>query len=77
MRLESARGITPNTEHDARIVSGAAQQQREHGSAAKTAVPPDSSAAVQDAVDVEGEVRRDDALPAVRNAREPRKRAIG
>jgi hypothetical protein len=77
MRLERACGAPPHTEHDARIVAGAAKEKREHGGPAQARVPPDPSTAAQDPVDVKGQVPRDDALSAVRNAREPRERAIG
>lgn len=72
MRLERARGIATNTDHDARVVPGAAEQKREHSCAAKAAVPPYPPAAVQDPVDVKGELRWYDALSARRDAREPR-----
>ena len=77
MRLERASGVSPHTEHDARVVAGAAEQKREHRGAAQTAVSPDASASMQDPVDVKGEMRRDHALTAARNAREPREGAIG
>jgi hypothetical protein len=77
MRLERASGVSPHTEHDARVVAGAAEQQCEHCRAPQTAVSPDASAAVQDPIDVKSEMRRDHALTAARNAREPREGAIG
>jgi hypothetical protein len=77
MRLERARGVPPNPKHDARIVAGAAKQQGEHSGAAEAAVSPDSSATMEDAVDVKGEMRRDDAFSAARDAREPCEGAIG
>ena len=75
--FESAGGIPANTEHDTRVVAGAAEEKREHGSAAQAAVPPESPAPMKDPVDVEGEMRRDHALPAGRNAREPREGTVG
>jgi hypothetical protein len=75
--LESARGVSSHTEHDACVVAGAAEQKREHRRATKAAVFPYSPAAMQDAVDVKSEMSRDHALAAGRNALEPREGAIG
>ena len=58
MRFESAAGITPNADHDTRVVPGAAEQQGEHRGATEAAVPPDSPPAMQNAIDVKGEQRR-------------------
>jgi hypothetical protein len=77
VRLELAPVAAPDTDHDARVMPGAAQQEREHRGPAQAAVAPDPPAAMQDAVDVEGELRGRDVLSAGWHTREPREGAIG
>lgn len=77
VRLELARLAAPNPDHDARVVSGAPEQKREHRRAAQAAVAPDPLPAMQNPVDVKGELRGREALSTRRNAREPREGAIG
>jgi hypothetical protein len=76
VRLERARAVSPNTDHDARVVAGAAEQEREHRGAAEAAVTPDPTAAVQDAIDMECELLWDHTLAPRGNAREPRECSI-
>ena len=75
MRLERASSISAHSEHDARVVSRAAEQEREHRGATEAAVSPESATAVQNPIDVKGEMLRGHALTAARNAREPREGA--
>src|SRR5665647_1211425 len=56
--LEHPRIGAAHADDDARVVAGAAEEEREHGSAAQAAVAPDPPAAVQDPIDVEGQERR-------------------
>jgi hypothetical protein len=77
VRLERAAVAASNTDHDARVVPRAAEQEREHRSAAQAAMAPDPLAAMQNPVDVKGELRRSHALTARRNAGEPCEGAIG
>lgn len=76
MRLERTRAAPPDAYHDARVVSATTQEIGEHGGAAQAAVAPDPLAAVQNPVDVKGELRRSDALPASGYAREPREGTV-
>jgi hypothetical protein len=77
VRLELTGLAAPNADHDTRVVSAAAEQQREHDCATQAAVAPDPPAAVQDSIDVKGELRRSDSLSTRRNAGEPGEGAIG
>jgi len=72
MRLERAAIRAADTDHDARIVAGAAQKQREHCSATQAAVAPDPLAAIEHAVDMVSEKLWGNLLAAGGNAREPR-----
>jgi len=76
VRLERARAIAADADHDARVVTRATKQEREHRGTTEAAVSPDPSAAVQDAIDVECELRGDDALAPRGNAREPREGSV-
>lgn len=76
VRLERARIAAPDTYHDTRVVSTATQEIGEHGGAAQAAVTPDPPTAVQNAVDVKGQLRGNNAFPASAHAREPRERSV-